>query len=85
MYQPVGLSKKNENNEGHCWWPYNKHDNPPEISINFSSSQINKMIIQEYFPNDYDGSYWPARCISTFGKYFNFIIIPTIMIKLNII
>jgi len=79
------IKKKNENNEGLCWWPYNKHDNPPKISINFSSSQINKMIIQESVPNDYDGSYWPAKCISTFDKYFNYIIIPTIMIKINII
>lgn len=63
VYQPAGLLKKNENNEGHCWWPYNKHDNPREISIHFTS-QINKMIIQESVPNDYDGSYWPAKCIS---------------------
>jgi len=43
------------------------------------------MIIQESVPNDYDGSYWHAKCISTFGKYFNYIVIPTIIIKINII
>lgn len=62
--------KENDNNEGRCWLPYNKYDNPPEISIHFSSAQINKMINKESMTNNFDGTYWPAKCISTFGKYF---------------
>lgn len=49
--------KNNDKNEGRCWWPYKKHDNPPEISIHFSSAQINKMIIKESMANNFDGTY----------------------------
>lgn len=47
------LSLLGNNGNGKCWFPFTrKHD---QTKIYFNPTQITKMIIESYVPNDRDG------------------------------
>lgn len=63
------LSLLGNNGNGKCWFPFTKHD---QTKIYFNPTQITKMIIESYVPNDRDGILYNIRKVAgPFSEFFH--------------
>lgn len=63
------LSLLGNNGNGKYWFPFTKHD---QTKIYFNPTQITKMIIESYVPNDRDGILYNIRKVAgPFSEFFH--------------